>query len=300
MSNAPIALFAYNRLTHLRQTVEALAENDRATQSDLFVFSDGPRNPGVAEAVQQVRDWLPSIRGFKSVSVVMRPQNLGLASSIISGVTELVNRYGRVIVLEDDMVTSKYFLQYMNDALELYEGEEQVVSVHGYVYPVSTKLPDTFFLRGADCWGWATWRRGWNLFERDGRKLLKELEARALCRDFDFEGTAHYTNMLRMQIEGRNDSWAVRWYAAAFLAGKLTLYPGRSLVYNIGNDGSGQHCGVTDIYRSQVASAPVRVGTARLQEDGAARAAFVQYFSRSAGWRGRLASLVGRVRQFLS
>ena len=278
MQSAPIAVFAYNRPDHLRRTVEALAANELAAASDLHVYSDGPRNEAAVALVRAVRDWLPQIRGFNSVRVVQRSNNFGLAQSITSGVTELVNAHGRVIVLEDDMVTSPYFLRYMNEALELYAETPEVVSIHGYVYPVNGPLPETFFLRGADCWGWATWRRGWAIFDADGKGLLAELEQRGLVREFDFGGSVAYTRMLRNQIDGKNDSWAVRWYASAFLADKLTLYPGRSLVQNIGNDGSGRHCGVTNTLATRVTLNPIRLERLECSESASARELFAEFF----------------------
>ena len=246
-----------------------------------------------------MRDWLSTIKGFKSVSVVLRPANLGLAKSIIGGVTELVERHGRVIVLEDDMVTSRYFLRYMNETLDLYEDQEEVASIHGYTYPLGQAMPDTFFLRGADCWGWATWRRAWSLFEADGQKLLAEIRRRELSHAFDYEGAVGNTEMLQMQIEGRNNSWAIRWHASAFLAGKLTLYPGKSLVCNIGNDGSGEHCGVTDRYRVRPSHTPVRVQRIETKENSAACKAWARFHRRGRGWRGRMNGLLCRIRQRL-
>ena len=143
--------------------------------------------------------------------------------------------------MEDDLVTSPHFLQYMNESLDLYQQEERVISIHAYMYPVKEELPETFFLRGADCWGWATWKRSWQLFESDGAKLLEQLNSQNLTREFNFNGSYPYVRMLKDQIKRRNNSWAIRWYASAFLANRLTLYPGASLVQNIGHDGSGVH-----------------------------------------------------------
>jgi hypothetical protein len=148
------------------------------------------------------------------------------------------------------------------------------------VYPIKQKLPDTFFLRGADCWGWATWKKGWKYFEPDGKKLLNELEQRGLTHEFDFEDSYPFTQMLRDQIKGKNNSWAIRWNASAFLAGKLTLYPSNSYVQNIGNDDSGTHSKSwskaaydTDIQKikSDLQHIPV-------QESREARKAFTSYF----------------------
>jgi len=278
MKLAPIALFAYNRPSHLSRTLEALSRNELAADSDLFVFCDGSRSPADAKMVQGVRDYVEGITGFKLLQVVKRPENLGLAQSIILGVTQLCNEFGRVIVVEDDLVTSPYFLRYLNEALSLYENDPEVISIHGYVYPVKASLPETFFIKGADCWGWATWKRGWALFNPDGGKLLAELEARKLTREFDFSGTCAYTEMLRDQIAGRNDSWAIRWYASAFLQNKLTLYPGRSLVRNIGLDSSGVHCNSTDSFDIEITNNPVTLQKLPVLENVDARRAFMDYF----------------------
>jgi hypothetical protein len=208
-----------------------------AEQSHLFIFSDGPKTEKDEPKVKEVREYLKTIKGFKNIEIIERDKNWGLANNIIDGITKVVNQYGRVIVLEDDLVTSPYFLKFMNDGLNIYEEEEKVISVHGYVYPIKG-LPEIFFLRGADCWGWATWKRGWDLFEKDGKKLLDELEKRKLTKLFDFNGAYPYTKMLKDQVEGKVDSWAIRWYASAFIHEKLTLYPGISLVKHIGDLGT--------------------------------------------------------------
>ena len=135
----------------------------------------------------------------------------------------------------------------MNDALQRFHSNDEVASIHGYLYPIKQALPEAFFLPGADCWGWATWRRGWSYFNADGQYLLDELNKRNLIKDFDYNGTYPYSTMLQSQIDGRNDSWAIRWYASTYLLGKITLYPGCSLVHNIGNDGSGTHSDISGV-----------------------------------------------------
>ena len=238
---APVALFAYRRADHLERTLASLRLCREAAETHVVVFSDGSKGPYDEAAVREVRDVLSSVTGFASVRVVEREGNVGLARNVIGGVSAVLEEWPEVIVLEDDMVVSPDFLAYMNQALDLYADEPRVISIHGYVYPTEDPLPDYFFLRGADCWGWATWRRGWASFDEDGASLLARLESAHLERDFDIDGSFPYTQMLRDQIAGRNDSWAVRWYASAFLADGLTLYPGNSLVENIGLDGSGTH-----------------------------------------------------------
>ena len=271
MSYAPVALFTYGRPWHTRRTVEALLANAEAPETALHVFSDAPRDAATVKAVAEVRSFLREIKGFKSVSIIERKDNFGLAHSIIDGVTRVCEEYGRVIVLEDDLVTSPYFLRYMNDGLIRYEGEERVISIHGYMYPIKANLPETFFLMGADCWGWATWKRGWDMFVPDGRQLQNELKARKLTRRFDYDGAYPHTKMLQAQIEGKNDSWAIRWHASAYVKGMLTLYPKSSLVQNIGFDSSGTHCGSDVSLTAKMTEKPVQVGQIPVREDSEVR-----------------------------
>lgn len=256
MKLAPIALFVYNRPIHTKTVVEALKSNKLASESDIFIFSDQPKSTNDVQGVKEVRDYLITITGFKSVKIIKRSENFGLAKSILSGVTQLVSNFGKVIVLEDDHVTSPFFLKFMNEALDKYEQEERVISISGYIYPVKRPLPKTFFLVGADCWGWGTWKRGWDLLETNGRLLLEKIQDQSLERKFDFNGTYPYVKMLQDQIEGRNNSWAILWYASAFLTQKLTLYPGRSFIRNIGSDGTGVHSGVTSDFDVELATEP--------------------------------------------
>jgi len=275
---APIVLFVYNRPRHARLTVEALQKNRLASESELYVYADGPRGESDRQQVEEVRDYLGGVDGFARVTMIKREHNMGLANSIISGVSDILDRYNRVIVLEDDMVTSPHFLRYMNGALELYEHEEWVISVHGYVYPAQESLPETFFLKGADCWGWGTWKRGWNQFEPDGAKLYRELKDRRLEQRFDLNGSYDYTQMLKDQISGKNDSWAIRWYASALLNDRLTLYPGRSLVQNIGTDKSGVHCVATNDYLTKITLEPIHLERLWPEENGAALTILQRYF----------------------
>ncbi len=242
--HAPVVLFAYRRPDHLRRALDSLAANPGADQTQVIIYCDGAKSGIDREAVELVREIARGVYDsgiFASVRVIERDHNMGLAKSVISGVTQTLEDHDRVIVVEDDLVVSPDFLEYMNQALELYANNEEVISIHGFMYSIPPVLPQTVFLRGADCWGWATWRRGWELFEPDSQKLLKELDKSPDRALFDFDGAFPYRQMLKDQSEGTIDSWAVRWYASAFLANKLTLYPGQSLVENIGQEGSGTH-----------------------------------------------------------
>ena len=280
-SLAPIALFVYNRLEHTQKTVAALQKNTLAKESELFIFSDHAKSEAPIEKLDQVRavrDYIKTISGFKKVEIIERNENWGLAKSIMAGVTELTNKFGKVIVLEDDIVSSPYFLEYVNEALDLYENDLEVVSVSGYIFPVKETLPETFFMKCANCWGWATWKRGWAIFEPNGQKLLKELREKNLTREFSFDHSYHYVEMLERQIVGINNSWAIRWYASAFLANKLTLYPGTSLVNNIGQDGSGTHGNQTSAYSTKVSNRKINIKKLKEIESQLGRYAVTNYF----------------------
>jgi hypothetical protein len=276
--STPIALFVYARPAHVRRTVEALIRNSEAANSDLIVFSDAARTSDKEEAVHQVREYVSGIEGFRSLTIHHRPENYGLARSIIAGVSQILTEHDRVIVMEDDLETSPFFLRYMNEALDRYAEDDRVISVHGYIYPLQKPLPEVFFLRGADCWGWATWRRGWRHFNPDGRFLLDEMKRQKLLKAFDINGAYSYSGMLQGQINGANDSWAVRWHASAFLANKLTLYPGRSLVHNIGNDSTGVHCGTSAIFDAQLSMTPICLDDVVVEESVVARKTIEDFF----------------------
>jgi hypothetical protein len=270
VSQAPVALFVYNRPEHTRQTVAALAANMLANKTPLHVFSDAPRNAAARRSVEEVRSYIRTITGFKFLTIIERATNFGLACSIIDGVTSLCEKHGRVIVLEDDLVVAPHFLKYMNDALDFYEHEQRVISIAGYRYPIDhDSESSTFLLKGTNCWGWATWKRGWNLFDADGGHLLAQLQERGLTREFDMNGAYGYTRMLKNQVRGDNDSWAVRWHASAFLKDRLTLLPHKSLVKNIGLDGSGVHCaGMTwNPFNVELCSEPVTVKQIPIEVD---------------------------------
>jgi hypothetical protein len=291
----PAVVFAYRRPHHLARTVTSLLANPEARFTPLHVYCDGARGPEDARDVDEVRRYAQSIAGFASVTRTYRRENMGLATSIITGVSEVLEQRGAAIVLEDDLVLSRHFLRYMNEALTCYAEDERVASVHGYCYPVDVPLPETFFLTGADCWGWATWSRAWKNFQPDGRRLLDELNARDMAYEFDLDGVYPFTRMLEDQVKGRNESWAIRWHASCCLADLLTLYPGRSLVHNIGTDSTGTHCGTTDDYAQRVAVSPVVVRRIPLAPSAEGRAAFRRFLGARQSVAERARRLLGRV-----
>ena len=297
MTLAPILLFVYNRPQHTQRGVESLLHNDLARDSRLIIYSDAPKTDADADSVRQVREYIHSISGFKEIEIVERTENWGLARSIIDGVTSAVNRYGRVIVLEDDLVVAPYFLQFMNDALETYKDEPRVGHIQACDFTHDASLPDTFLIKWTGSWGWATWDRAWHLFQPDGTKLLTELRQRRLTRTFDFNGAYGFTRMLLRQIQGRNNSWAIRWNASLFLRDVLSLNVGKSLVRNEGFDGSGTNCGGGGLYASDLWMQPLQVvKPAVIEENTAARKAFERYYRRTNSF---MAKAIRRIKRTL-
>jgi hypothetical protein len=263
---APIVLFTYNRLWHTRQTVEALQKNYLAQKSQLFIYSDAQKTQVAEAKVKEVRQYLKTINGFKKVTIIERDKNWGLANSIIDGVTKIVNEYGKVIVLEDDLVTSPYFLQFMNEALTFYHNQKPVWHISGYQFPIYTdNLPETIFFRAPSSWGWATWDYAWKLFERDIEKLDK-LFTKELRYQFNLEGTKKFWSHIEANKSGKMNTWAIFWYASIFLNKGLCLYPRHSLVQNIGHDGSGVHSKDPNGYQITLAKKPTEFFDTHIQE----------------------------------
>ncbi len=296
-SLAPIALFAYRRPRHLRAALESLARNPLAAQSELFVYCDGARGADERERreVDEVRRLVRERAWCGKVSVIESPANRGLAASITGGVTEVVQRHGRAIVLEDDLVLSPGFLAYMNDALRAYEGESAVMHVAGYSPPLAAPLPATYLYRNTTCWGWGTWARAWQHFNPDAAQLLAELGRRNLFHRFNLDGSYPATDQLIDNIDGIRQTWAIKWYASVMLAGGLCLHPHPSLVQNIGTDDSGTHTGATDQYR--IARLAERIGVAPLRaiEESEQAAAAIRRFNLDAH-PGIGGALLGRLR----
>jgi hypothetical protein len=253
MTLAPIALFVYNRPEHARRTLDALRCNPLAAASDLVVFADAAKRAEHEAAVAQVRMLVRSVTGFQSVTVVERERNLGLAASITDGVGRLCAEHGRAIVLEDDLLVAPDFLSFLNSALELYKDDKRVMQVSGYMYPGRFESDaDALFLPIVTCWGWATWKRAWDHYDATAAGFARLQVDADLRWRFNIGGAYDYYGMLTQQIEGRNDSWAVRWLLSVILADGLVLYPRFSLVENIGVDGSGTHGGGVTVLQARL------------------------------------------------
>jgi hypothetical protein len=252
---APIILFCYNRPEHLGITLNALSKNTFAEQSEIFIFCDGQKNNSTKEElllIKKVREIVKQQNWALKTTIIENQENQGLAKSIIYGVTFVLNKFERAIVLEDDIVPEQGFLKYMNEALEMYANEDKVGCIHSWNYPMRTfnKKQTTFFLKGADCWGWGTWKRAWQHFNPNGDILFEEITKRNLQYNFNRNGTTDFMGMLTDQINKKNDSWAIRWHASLFIKDMYCLHPVKPIVRNIGLDGSGVHCGNLEIIQN--------------------------------------------------
>lgn len=281
---APIALFVYNRPEHTRRTLKFLQQNLVADESRLYVFSDAAKGKSDEIAVNEVRELIKTISGFKTIKIIERNENLGLANSIISGVSQLVKDYGKVIVFEDDLLSSPYTLKYFNDALKHYENEEKVMHISAYMYPLAgaDKLPDTFLYRAAHSWGWATWERAWVNFNPDIADLMQSF-TKEKVRDFSIDGTMNFWKQMLEFKKGKNNSWAIRWYASIFLNGGLTLNPSKSLIHNIGHDGTGVHSNIEKTYSVFINKNPVEFFPSEIKENKVAFELIKKFLSRRKG-----------------
>lgn len=292
---APIVMFVYCRPDHAQQTVEALLRNKEASKTDLYIYSDYPKNAKARKGVEETRKYIHKITGFKTINIIKREENWGLAKSLVDGITTIANQYGRVIVIEDDITVSEYCLQYFNDGLILYKDDEQMASLHAYMYPHNAKLPDTFLIKGADCWGWATWKRAWDKFCNDPVLLRQRLIESKCIREFEFDYSFPYMKMLQNRIDGKNSSWAICWYASAFLNNMYTLYPNVSMAEQIGMDGVGAtHSSVTNAYDVKLAEKPIKltpIATYENSEQGVS--VFKSFFIHNClSWKGRIIRII--------
>lgn len=243
---APIVIFVYNRLDHTKQTIEALARNDLANASEVFIYSDAAKTEQGTAKVEEVRQYVDSIIPdslFGSVTIIKAESNRGLADSVINGVSEIINRFGKVIVVEDDLVTTPDFLSYMNRALDFYRDDPKIWSISGYSFKM--KIPksykhDVFLSYRASSWGYATWANRWNTVDWELTEYQQFSKDRKMQHVLN-RGGRDLSLMVHDQMEGRIDSWAIRWCYEQAKQDKYTVYPIYSLVRNLGLDGSGTH-----------------------------------------------------------
>jgi hypothetical protein len=302
---APVILFAYRRKRHLAAVVEGLRSNPEARETTLIVYCDAAKSPSHSDEVSEVRDYVRGIKGFGDLRIIERECNYGLSRSITEGVTHVCDEFGRAVVLEDDIVPTPFFLAYVNAALDRYADDDRVLSIGCFPFNPQGDLPDTFFVQIPDCWGWAVWKRSWNLYNPDATRLFERLRQRELFNVFDFDGAYPYRQMLKAQAQGKVDSWAIRWYATTLLENKLVLYPGKSVVTNIGFDGSGTHgseaSSPTSNQMNILADAPIAVRDVPIHECARARRSWALTLdvSRGSRFQNVAMALQRRIRRLL-
>jgi len=236
-------LFVYNRPWHTRQTLEALTKNDLSNHSRLFIFADGPKkntNEEDIKSIHEVRDIIKEKKWCGHVEIIERNENLGLANSVTEGINEIIGIIGRIIVLEDDLLTSPGFLRYLNAALLFYDNYVKVKCISAYSFPIKSNEKGSYFLKTGATWGWATWLDDWKIYNNNTQALLNAIPKEKQY-EFNFNDSYDFLKMLNLQIDGTINSWDINWYTSIFLENGLTLYPPKTLVKNIGFDGSGRH-----------------------------------------------------------
>lgn len=275
---SPVLLFVYNRPSHTRKVLAALEGANLAAESEVFIFSDGAKDANNIDLVNKVRAVISEAWNFKNITIIERPTNLGLATNIIDGVTTIVKKYGRVIVLEDDLEISKYGLEYFNNALTTYQFEDKVMEISGYMYPLKdkTNIDESFFFRVANSWGWATWSRAWKHFDADIDKLTENFSADDRRR-FSIDNSENFWKQVTEFKAGKINSWAIRWYLSIFRKEGLVLYPRESMIQNIGTDGSGTHSDEDTAYAVELAQQPLLKFPTEIEENKVAYEA-IRYF----------------------
>ncbi|SEW52427.1 glycosyltransferase family protein [Chitinophaga arvensicola] len=290
MALAPIVLFVYNRPTLTQSTLQHLSENREAGESTLYVYCDGAKEGATAaqlQLIKEVRDIVHSKQWCKEVVIYEATKNKGLATSVIDGVTEVISKHGKIIVLEDDLTVSPFFLKFMNDGLTRYEQEEKVMAVHGYLYPFpipADYTASTFLVHDPGSLGWGTWSRAWNKFERDTDTVIAGIKAKGLKAAFDFWGAYPFFRMLHQHKNGKVSSWAIRWRATAYLHDMFTLYPVKSLVRHDGNvAGATHHFKEEDWLYTDIYQHPVAVDNIPVQNNLPMEKLFAKFLRANAG-----------------
>jgi hypothetical protein len=267
--------------------------NPESAESSLHIFVDGPKSHLDKEMVEQCVNIARGVVGFKSLDVVVNDENLGLARSIRTGVNSVFQNNYSVIVIEDDLVVSSNALRFLNSGLDKYSSSDKVASIQLFQYPIRIDLQEPVFLRGADCWGWATWKSNWDKVEFDPAKLLNQLSENR--NDFNLDGSAHFYEMLQDLANKSIDSWAICWHASMYLEEKMSLYPPESLCLNTGSDGSGTHASSLDYFSVTLSVTKEWLLPSKVEEDLPYRKAMIEFHRRM--W---LLSKLNRVRRLLS
>jgi len=248
---SPICLFVYNRLLETQETIKALQNNFLANESDLIIFSDGYKSDNDKMEVMGVRDFIKNIQGFKSVKIYDSQTNKGLANSVIDGVSLVLEDFETVIVLEDDLLTTRNFLDFMNQGLDYYKMFNAVYAINGYSPDIGKESVDLFKAKRAFPWGWATWEDRWNKDILSNNDISKHIN-KSVLKEFKNECGADVVGMLKETLNGKNSSWYIRWVFVNFLGKKVSIFPVKSKVINIGFTDKGTHCSEISAYKSQL------------------------------------------------
>jgi FkbM family methyltransferase len=294
MQLAPIALFVYNRPDHTKKTLDALMQNDLISSSQIYIFSDQASSIENDVLVQEVRTLIRTYQWPIPPIIIERVENYGLAKNIVTGINHVLSENDRIIILEDDIITSKGFLTYMNQALQLYANEDRVMHLSGYMFPLKKELPETFFYNTTSCWGWGTWSSSWLKYEANTNVLLSHFNSEKIITQFnigqsyDFHGdlVANHTRTL--------STWAVKWYASVFINGGYCLHPGKSLTLNIGHDGTGVNSSATTAFDHAKLPKSVAVKPLNIAESKYVRRLMSHYYKKNHQ------NYLGRVKGFVS
>ena len=283
----PIVFFAYNRPEHTKLALESLSGNRLAGESSLWIFIDGPK-PGATDedraAIEKVKKVVAERKWCKEVFITASETNKGLFKANIEGVTKIINQFGKIIVLEDDSILSPGFLTYINDALDFYENTPQVMHVGGFsrpdMQPATDKLKaSTYFFYHTNTWGWGTWKKAWDKFNPDALAIRKAITAKGNIKKLNMDGTFEFYWGLKA-VAKKQFSWNTIWHSVVFLYDGLCLYPKKTLVENIGHDGTGTNCLPDDRFKIEEALAEsIPVTTIPLEEDEAIRQYYIKIHS---------------------
>jgi hypothetical protein len=258
---APILYFAYKRPDHTLQTLEALSKSRLAEDSHLWIYIDGPKATATEQdinAINEVKKIVYQKQWCKTVTITEAEKNKGLFKAITEGIINIINQFGKVIIIEDDVLVSEGFLEYMNDALDLYRATPEVMHVSGYSLPQFNSLEikeSTYFFKHTSCWGWGTWKRAWDFFDADAKRLMVRAKEAKRIHELNMESTMEFYWGLKRIADGHFQDWNYNWHTSVFLQNGLCLHPTHSLVSNIGHDGTGTNCDDSDFFKTDRALA---------------------------------------------
>ena len=281
MKYAPVVVFGFNRPEHLNRCLKSLEKCTNFAAHSGYIFIDGPRTEfdqkSVLECVE-IAERFRDIHGFK---VITHEVNWGLAASVRSGINRVFENSDTIIVIEDDLILGVGFLEFVNSALNFYQKNHEVSSISGYQYPIDLELSNAVFLRGADCWGWGTWKDRWEDTIFDGDYLLAQIRFRKLEKEFNLNGAINYEDMLIKYCNQEIDSWAVPWHTSMFLQNRLTLFPSKSFVSNEGGDGSGTHFGINSLYSQDLSNQTISDFPTVPSESKSYRASMIEFYQKA-------------------